>query len=253
MQWSQKKRKQTSPRVPSAVESYAFVAAQVCLAGLVIYWLVYPPTPGYAVTVLALGAAAMSLNGEIGRWKKGGWLLILVLITQIELRAISKDRQKQETEFLQTISTITGGDSYALMSLRPLSAGLTYPFLVQSGVNPLHDVKIKIVTLFVDQQGIFRTLELRPRDIAVGERNQLLEYPIQTTGQRIDYVIYYDALNGHWTQQDSLRLVDGKWFEATKVSRPDDPGGRTRGATTLFEQIDPGFPVVNGKPDWNPF
>ena len=226
-------------------------ATQVFLAGLVIYWFVCLPSPGYAVTVLAFGAAAMSLNGEIGRLKKGVWLLILVFLTGIELRAISKDRQNQDKQFLETISTITGGDSFAFMSLRPINAGLIYPFLVQSGVNPLHDVKIKIVTLFVDQQGLDQTLGLPPRDIAVGERNQLLEYPIHTTAQqRIDYMIYYDALNGHWFQQESLRLVDGKWLEATRVGRPDDPGGRTEGSKTLFQESDPGFPVVNGKLDW---
>jgi hypothetical protein len=193
----------------------------------------------------------MSVNEGMGRWKKGAWLLLLVFLAQIELRAIKKDRGEQDDKFVQTLGTITGGDSYAVVSLRPLGVGgPTYPFLFQSGVNPLHGVKIKVVRLFVDQQGSMQTVLLDPpREIAVGERNQLTEYLFPTPKRSIDYVIYCDALNGHWAEKDCLRLVDGKWYEAIQVSRSNDYTG-AGGSKLLLTQIDPGYPTINGKPDW---
>lgn len=239
--------------VPSASETYFFLVIQLGFAALVAYWFLHPPTAGYAVTVLALAAGAMSINEGIGRWRKGGWLLLLVLLAQLELRAISKDRTEQERQFVQTIGTITGGDSYARLSLKPISQdGLTYPWLGQFGVNPLRDVKIKLIEVSADGKPVLKKLLLPSRDVAVGERTQLLEYPILSpAAQRIEYVIYFDALNGHWTEQDSLRQVDGKWFEAAKVTRAEDSSGSNW--KTLVVDVDPGYPLVNGKPDWSPF
>jgi hypothetical protein len=227
---------------------------QIVLALLGIYWLFRSPPPGYSVTILALGAAAMSINEKIGPRKKAVWLLLLALFAQIELRAITKDRKDQDNHFLTTISTITGGDSFAFMSLRPLGIeSQTHPFLVQRGINPLHDVKVQIVRISINGKPAPLTILLAPRDIAVGERNSLLEDPVEITGQHLEYMIYYDALNGHWAQQESLRFMNGKWLEALRVIRPNDPSGATARSTVLFEVVDPGFPTVNGQYTWTPF
>jgi hypothetical protein len=77
----------------------------------------------------------------------------------------------------------------------------------------------------------------------------LNEYQLPTPKQSIDYMVYFDALNGHWTEKDSLRLLDGKWYEAIQVVR-DDPSGVRGRWKLLLTQIEPGYPIINGKPDW---
>jgi hypothetical protein len=79
-----------------------FTATQLVLA-LWASWLYrHTPTPGWAVAILAVAAAAMSIHGEMRGWQKAVWMILIAALLGIELRAISKDRTDAEAKALQT-------------------------------------------------------------------------------------------------------------------------------------------------------
>jgi hypothetical protein len=231
---------------PSVLESWIFLSIQIVLAILDAYWWHHLPPVGYAVTVLAGAAAAMSLNEHMNRWKKGFWFVLLVVLVRIELKAINKDRVEQSNHLVETLNIITGGDSFAFLSLRPMAEDSGIPFLVQVGNNPLRSVRIQIVRQD-DPTHVFGIYELPTRDLAKDERTQLLGYKVNLSNQQsAAFLIYYDALNGHWSQRISLRKMNDQWLEATYVRRELKTGETDR----IYERIDPGFPMINGEPDW---
>jgi hypothetical protein len=64
-------------------------------------WLYFHiPTPGWAVAILAVVAAAMSIHGEMRGWQKAIWMLLIAALLRVELRAISKDRTETEANAL---------------------------------------------------------------------------------------------------------------------------------------------------------
>ncbi len=231
--------------------AYTVLLGVFCVVAVLLFWK--NPMPGLSVLGVAVVAAVMSLDQGMGRFRKASWLVLLGVFAMLEVRAISKDRTEQGQNFLRTLSTITGGDSYAFFSLKPLSESptadnLIYPFLMQRGDNPLRDLKIKIVRQLIDNQGYSDILSLPPRDVAVGEKTQLMQYPLKLPAKKMMlFMIYYDALNGHWSEQVGLRVVGAKWREAIRVQRS------TASDTTLqilYQYTDPDFPKINGQPDW---
>jgi hypothetical protein len=239
--------------IASVLEQRLFVALQGLFTGIVIVLYYAKPVPGRAVLVLGFAAAAMSVDEGMNRWKKGYWLLLLGLFAALELKAISRDRTEQNNNFSQTLSTITGGDSYAFISLVPQglpgsTQNMIIPFLVQRGNSPLHGMKIQILLGSIDGIGYGHPINLPARDVAVGERTQLIEYPMPYSPHKsLDFMVYYDALNGHWSQKISVRAVEGRWLQATQVMRwsPNATQGET-----LYMDVSPEFPMKNGEPDW---
>lgn len=55
------------------------------------YWGVHIPSPGRAVAVLAVVAAAMSLRGEMGGKEKLAWILLLFGFLFVELNALDEE------------------------------------------------------------------------------------------------------------------------------------------------------------------
>lgn len=212
------------------------------------------PVPGFAVLGVAVVAAMMSVDQGMGRVRKAFGLLLVGIFAALEVRAISIDRNEQNKKFAQTLDTITGGDSYAFLSLKPLNqtpntGNLILPFLIQRGPNPLYDLKIQLGPALVDNRGFIISSHYPSRDVAVGERTQLDQYPIRSAAQKMMmFTIYFDALNGHWAEQVGLRVVHGKWSEAIQVRKSLEDETTSR---ILYDYADPDYPKIGDQPDWS--
>ena len=69
-----------------------FDSIQFAAAPLIIWWWYRLPSPGYAIGVVALLAAVMSMQGDTRRWQKALWMLLIGAFVILEFRAIDKDR-----------------------------------------------------------------------------------------------------------------------------------------------------------------
>jgi hypothetical protein len=84
-------------RQPERVGSHPiFLLLQLSALALFLYWLpwVHLPLPGFGIAVVAVLAAAMSLQGEIPQAQKAFWMLIIGAFVVTEFRAIRKDRDE---------------------------------------------------------------------------------------------------------------------------------------------------------------
>jgi hypothetical protein len=85
------------------------------------------------------------------------------------------------------------------------------------------------------------------------------KYDLSPTGAQ-NFQASFVALNGYWIEDIRLRRVNNKWFQALRVSRQDITEEMRGGIMynvvkprVRFEKIDPGYPLVKGKVDWNSF
>jgi hypothetical protein len=159
-----------------------FTLVQICAIAWAIHWWRHLPAPGYAIGVLAVLAAAMSIHGEMLPWHKAVWMLLIGVFLIIEFRAIDRDRanysntetakrieeRKQfqaiadgisatiansDKQFAATMSgirqnidTITGGTTYCYVVAGPV--GNDFLLTVNTvGSSPLHDVYVELVDL----------------------------------------------------------------------------------------------------------
>ena len=104
-----------------------------------IYWHLRIPSPGKAVTVMAVVAAVMALRGEMGGFEKFAWLTLLFLFLVIEIRAIDKDREAHEQKFKRTIDGFTE-------TISGITGGQTFPYLEAPG----EQVPLGVVSLCKD-------------------------------------------------------------------------------------------------------
>jgi hypothetical protein len=76
--------------------SRCFTAFQFCCVPLILWWIPYQhlPPPGWAVALLAMAAAAMSIHEGMKDWQKLFWIVIMTAMLITELRAINKERDK---------------------------------------------------------------------------------------------------------------------------------------------------------------
>ena len=66
-----------------------------------------------------------------------------------------------------------------------------------------------------------------------------------TGKQKQDFNIFFSAVNGTWYENARLRRVGDQWKRAIRVVR------RTRQKqATIFEQVDSGYPLKDGKVQW---
>jgi hypothetical protein len=64
--------------------------------GLLAFWCIRTPSPGGAVAVLAVAAAAMTVLGEMKGAEKVAWILLLFGFVWVELTSIKAERKAQE-------------------------------------------------------------------------------------------------------------------------------------------------------------
>src|ERR1035438_6903471 len=78
--------------------SWPFFLVQCAAVVWLGWWLRYIPPPGYAIGLLAVLAAAMSVQVEMRGWQKAAWLLLIGGCLFLEFRAIEQDRTKHDRE-----------------------------------------------------------------------------------------------------------------------------------------------------------
>lgn len=72
-----------------------YLVCQFVAACIAIFWIPYAnlPAPGYAIAIIAVVAALMSVHPDLRHWQKFFYLLLLGAFLVTELRAIRKDRK----------------------------------------------------------------------------------------------------------------------------------------------------------------
>jgi hypothetical protein len=92
---------------PSSIGSsirkhWIYLLLQTGAFALAVWWIPVHrlPLPGYAVAVIAVLAAVMSIHPDMKWWMKLTWMLLIGLFLRTELRAISKDRKDSERQAL---------------------------------------------------------------------------------------------------------------------------------------------------------
>jgi hypothetical protein len=84
-----------------SVQHRIFTILQAGFALWLLYlWKHLPAAPGWAVAVLAVVAAAMSIHGEMRGWQKAIWMLLIGGLLVVELRTITKEKAESETKAL---------------------------------------------------------------------------------------------------------------------------------------------------------
>ncbi len=151
---------------------------------LLVYGEIFVPSPGKAVTVLAVAASVMTMAGEMGGREKVAWILLLFAFLFLELTSIEKERRAnedlrrqsiaQETESFskigekiekgitksgkqfnasmgktqESIDNLTGGKSYPEITVAtfPIQGTANSFRLIFSivGKNPLYDLDVNI-------------------------------------------------------------------------------------------------------------
>jgi hypothetical protein len=77
-------------------QHWFFDIVQVAATLLAVYWIWtarFPP-PGYAIGILAVLAAIMSLHADMQKWQKAAWVVLMGVYLFTEFRAITKDRNE---------------------------------------------------------------------------------------------------------------------------------------------------------------
>jgi hypothetical protein len=161
------------------------------------------------------------------------------------------------SRFKQNIDTITGGSSFCYLAV---GADGNQTF-VHSGDFPLAGVTARIV----DMQKWNQMLKNNPHpsmkeflsadtNVALGDIPPHTAIPkfglVQLVGAERDFNIFFNARNGFWTQELRLKLIDGKWQTASRVTRLE-VGSKKKTPDKIFERIDKGFPLnAKGEVDW---
>jgi hypothetical protein len=150
----------------------------------------------------------------------------------------------------QNVNTITGGDSFCYL-VTPVNG--EFPTFIHNGNYPLSGVNARIVDMQKWHQVIDNNPHATMQEFLSADTNILIgDIPphtaltrpgaIQLVGKmEASFNIFFNARNGFWTQQLKLRLVDGKWLTATRVTR-EEIGSKRKNPHKLYEKIDKDFP-----------
>ena len=170
------------------------------------------------------------------------------------ITTLNTDLQHQLLKSTETIAelsrtnihTVTGGDSFCYFMMSPPNGFLT---AVQQGAYPLRDVTARMVDVEVFMKAVptgnllnAGTTNLEVGDLSVGSARILGNFPVGD-GDKHDFNIFFNGLNGFWTQLLRLRRVNGKWEFAIQVTGPTKK--------EPFENVSAGYPRnAAGKIDW---
>lgn len=159
----------------------------------------------------------------------------------------------------ESISTVTGGDSFCYMNFS-YQFGMPTPVLIHSGKYPLYDVQVRITDLnkFRRKVELHQPLDLSSDiNLTIGELqvgrvwiNRGLAVPFSDERAQ-DFNIFFSARNGIWTEILRLRKVGNSWSPALRVrfSPTDIPNPPAKPA---FEQVPKDFPRnADGLVDWD--
>ena len=134
---------------------------------------------------------------------------------------------------------VTGGSSFAYFEFdRPFDPAKAIGILVHAGAYTLHDV---VVQIFDRNRTSFSAVRRwHDGDVVIGNvpANSAKFFPLMTFdgSDRINVDIVFAAQNGQWAESVRFRRTKDGWVGRLEVR--DDKG------RTLFERIDPGFPLL---------
>jgi hypothetical protein len=260
--------------------SYSWPAAIFQIAFIVpaLYWWKIIPPPGYAVAALAVAAAVMAVRGQrFTKIEELTWILLAFVFFGIELRAITYDREnaiqseearrtvennhfqsiadrlsqslrESQTEFAETLGTVTGGDSFCYFVLA--NDGMI-PTIVHVGNYPLYDVEARFVDNsipFVPTPDLMQRSMLKIGDLTTQTAIFLsgAKIPIGANGYNLN--IFFGARNGFWTENFKAQRMGGKWVAAIRVLKPRL---KHKKDLVIFEKLDKEFPRnKHGLIDW---
>jgi hypothetical protein len=249
----------------SAWNSPYFAAGLIVFAfACCIFWLFRIPSPGKAVTAMAVAAAVMTLRGEIGGFEKFCWLTLLFIFLIVEIRAIDKDRQEHEEKFrttLQgfetTIAGITGGKTFPYLEVPGEQKPLGVVSLCKEGTDPLYEVtlELSVTTPLGGGASTGRTiLEVSLGNIRAGARPhfetiQLSSFDLKDK-ESVDICAAFEARNGSWHQIMYLRRIGGwgpesRWLKASKVFRVEygSEGRKQAKRVLVLDDVPEDFPL----------
>jgi hypothetical protein len=198
---------------------------------------------------------------------------------QKEQKAERRERENQKTivklqeDLLkskdETISAITGGDSfcYAALEILPASKNEFGLVLLRKGKYPLYDLQARIVDVNAQPEAPGQAREpeygktLNVGNLAPGVSVTL---PIKLSGASgsIALNIFFTARNGEFTNLFRVRKIGDDWVTAARVTAPSTPPDHVVHITrdgelqlppdkVLYEFIDRRFPRNSqGKIEW---
>lgn len=162
------------------------------------------------------------------------------------------------SRFKQNIDIITGGNSFCYLAV---GADGT-PTFVHSGDFPLAGVNARIVDMQKWNEMVKNNPHPSMQEFLSADTNVVLgDMPphtaiprfglVQLAGQtERNFNIFFNARNGFWTEELRLKVVDGKWLSASRVTRLEI-GSKKKTPDKIFERIDKGFPLnAKGEVDW---
>ncbi|HUK25147.1 MAG TPA: hypothetical protein VLV49_11240 [Terriglobales bacterium] len=228
-----------------------FDLVQICGAVLAIDWSWFPPVPGYAVGVLAVLAAAMSVHIDMHRLQKAVWMVLIGAFLVVEFAAIGEDRaqnqmrqavtlgaerrefgkvlSQNQRHFESTMNSTKGVLKSLDMALLQAMGGSGYPvFVPVAPSSPSRGTMWPVAVVYhLSDQNDRRNLPLL--DVSVDVREDLPERPIakidSTTRSRIAESQFHPA---HFDLGSlvppsnfitPIRLYPGRRYEFTITTR----------------------------------
>jgi hypothetical protein len=255
------------------------------LISLAQFWMSsWQPPGGVFVLFVALGGVVVAIvsdNRPLSRNEKIGWLVFTGVATFLEIcvlvRADAESKRAREAEnrsFAEllanardTISNMTGGDSYAYLDYEYTGKPpLLMPKLKIDGRYALKEVQLRIIdterqrqmTSYRSAVSVSEWASAKYKAVSVVEHITPSTPAILTESYGVDTNPSTDksvdlemaAPNGTWFEFLRLRLLDGKWEKAIKVMEidPSKPPSEWKIRRLGWS---PGFPTANGVPDFD--
>ncbi len=181
------------------------------------------------------------------------------------LNAQLQDKLMRQTETItalsrENIAATTGGESYCAVIASPADTGEFWLYATAMGSSPLHGIFAEMVDGDVAKT-FFSKGSLSFQDIrnfttyfpplpflAASSMHSSLFLGKIPMGAGVARNLHFNftSMNGVWNQDLSLRRVNGRWLQASRVRR-ELKGGHLK---TIYTSVPDDFPKVNGNVDW---
>lgn len=254
------------------------ITVAMAVAGAIIS--VSPPSRlvykiAYIATFVLLGCAAVvfvirqsrdsakadtELNNKVSELSASSEEIATLQAFNNELQSKILDLAKTNAQLArESISTVTGGDSFCYMDFN-YQFGRPIPVFLHSGKYPLYDVGVRITDLnkfrkmveLKQPLTLSSDINLSLGELQVGKSwfSPAVFIPFSDETAQ-DFNIFFSARNGAWTEELRLRKVGNDWCQALRVSFM--PLGATKSSDKpVFEKIAKEFPRnEDGSVDWN--
>jgi hypothetical protein len=183
--------------------------------GFSIFWFLRPPIPNKAVLALAAMAALMML-ADMHWGYKIGYVLLVIGFVLIENQAINKDHNDQNGRFMETLSQITGGNTYPLVLAVTLEDGW-HLAITPKGQYGLNNIYVSVLSHaqsisgpdFVESQRRNTIAATLPR--AYAGRAMDTGLMIKPEGDFDIFRIDIAASNGSWMERLIMKRTEHGW------------------------------------------